>query len=218
VRFLSAWTEVGTPTLFLALVSPAVLFGAAFLPGRRVARVTALALALAVTALGGVGLTGALRGGWSLLWVLVAWRVGRQRLQQTGDPAPRPGGVESGLIGLLLALALIVLLISAVARHDLGPRETRCASFALLLVVVGLLHLMLRRDARRALLAFAALGLGLQVLQSLARDTLLTGTADHPAAILGATALALAITDKVVRMREVSAGSPWVSDAHDLHD
>lgn len=218
MRFLNAWTEVGTPTLVLALITPALLSVAAFLPGRRVARVTALVIAIAITGLGAVGLDGSLRWGWVVLWGVVAWRVGRHRLATKGDPAPRPGGVESGLIGLLLALALGVLLVSAVARHDLDPRATRGASFALLLVVVGLLHLMLRRDSRRALLAFAALGLGLQVLQGLARDTLLTGAVDHPEAILAGTALAIAIADRVVRMREVSAGSPWVSDAHDLHD
>jgi hypothetical protein len=218
MRFLSAWTEVGGATLLLALATPTLLAVAAFIPGRRVARLTAAGAALLVLALGVVGLEGWIRAGWALLWALVAWRVGRPHPEREDDPAPRPSGVESGLIGVLLAAALTVLLLSAVARHDLDPLETRSTSFGLILLVVGLLHLMLRRDAMRALLGFATLGLGAQILQLVARDRLLAAPAESPAALLLASAITLALTDRVIRMRQQSAGSTWVSDAHDLHD
>jgi hypothetical protein len=218
MRFLSAWTEAGTATVVLVLITPVLLAVTPFIPGRQVARLTAALLAAAVLALGIVGLDATLRWGWAALWILVAWRVGRPAPHPRLEPAPRPSGIESGLIGLLLALALGVLLVSAVARQDLDPAEARSTSFGLLLLVVGLLHLMMRRDAMRALLAFATLGLGVQVLQAAARDTLLTGGAGHPESILLASGILLAVTDKVIRARQESAGSPWVSDAHDLHD
>jgi hypothetical protein len=217
MRFLSAWTEVGMPTLVLALLAPGVLLFSALLPGRRTARIAAAAVALLVLTLGVLGLEGGIRWGWSALWGLIAWRVGRPR-PRTPQPMPRPGGVESGAIGLLLSLALIVLMISAVARSNSGANETRIASYGLLLVAIGLLHLMLRRDAVRALLAFGALGLGLQILLVGARDDLLGTGIENQGAMLLASALSLALTDRVVRAREASAGTPWVSEAHDLHD
>lgn len=218
MRFLTAWTELGTGALILILLAPALLGLAAFLPGRAIARLTAAGVALGVLALGGVGIDAALRLGWSILWGVVAWRAGRPRPAGPGQ-ARRPGGAESGMIGLLLALALLALLVAAVARHDLDADAARRASYGLALLVLGLLHLMLRRDALRALLAFGALGLGLEVLEGAARDLLLPSDARvHSGVALLATAVAVALTDRVVRTRQHSAGTPWVSDAHDLHD
>jgi hypothetical protein len=86
------------------------------------------------------------------------------------------------------------------------------------LVGAGLLHLMLRRHARRATMGFGAMGLGLQILDGAARGAQVqTGLA--PAAWpLIASALAILLVLRVAAARERWAGSPWVPDAHDLHD
>jgi hypothetical protein len=218
MRLLNAWAELGTVTAFVVLAVPALLAFAAFAPGRWVAQWTAAALAYAVLHLGGLGLERELRWGWTAVWLFAAWRLGARRPQRPRDSATRRGGFESGTIGLLLAIALLALLTAAVARQDLTPDLARRASFGLLLMVLGMLHLMLRRDALRALLAFGALGLGLQILHGGARDLLLPDDPVYPQAILIATALALAMVDRLTRTRVLATGSPWVSDAHDLHD
>src|SRR5213593_686800 len=144
-------------------MAPPVLLGlVAFVPGRRVARFVAAALALAVPLSTEVGVPANLRYAWAGLWLLVAWCVGASNPQPAKSRPARPGGAESGAIGLLLGLALLTLLVSAVARQDLADTEARHASYGVLLIVVGLLHLMLRRDVLRALLGFGSLGLGLQ--------------------------------------------------------
>jgi hypothetical protein len=155
---------------------------------------------------------------WTLLWAGVAWRAGAGGRAVRNPVAARPGGVESGTVGLLLGLVLLALLVAAVARQDLSPEDGRRASYGLLVMCLGLLHLMLRRDALRATVAFAALGLGLQVLEAAARATLLAPEARDPGHVLVATAAAVALADRLARVRQQDAGSAWVSDAHDLHD
>src|SRR5205085_10988908 len=121
-------------------------------------------------------------------------------------------------VGLMLGVALLALVAAAVARQDLTPVETRSASWGLLLLSLGLLHLMLRRDALRAMLAFGALGLGVQVLDRSARAASLSaGPADNGVIVL-VSALATAIVARLGTIRQQDAGSAWVSDAHDLHD
>jgi lipopolysaccharide export LptBFGC system permease protein LptF len=88
----------------------------------------------------------------------------------------------------------------------------------LLLIGLGVLHLMLRRHVRRAAIAFAAMGLGLQVLDGVARSAQIAGSAPPTAAVWLATAIAVALVIKLGRARERYARGPWVSDAHDLHD
>ena len=82
---------------------------------------------------------------------------------------------------------------------------------------LGLLHLMLRRHALRAAVAFGALGLGVQVLDGMARRGEV-GLGAPPAGVLIATAIAVAATVRLAGSRESTAGSAWVSDAHDLRD
>jgi hypothetical protein len=77
---------------------------------------------------------------------------------------------------------------------------------------------MLRRDTMRATVAFAALGSGLQVLQAAAAATLLARDVLGSYDVLLATAAAVALADRIARVRQQDAGSAWVSDAHDLHD
>ena len=106
----------------------------------------------------------------------------------------------------------------AVARQDLSPEDARRASYGALVMVVGIIHLMLRRHARRAGVAFASLGLGLQVLEGAARSAQVPETLVPGGAVLLATAIAAALATRVAVIREHIAGTAWVSDAHDLHD
>jgi hypothetical protein len=200
------------------MLPPALLGLVAFVPGRRVARLVCLGLALAVALPGEVGISIPLRHVWAGLWVLIAWRVGVGEPQPGSSQRGRSGGVESGAIGVLLGLAILGLLVTAVARQDLSDADARQASYGVLLVVIGLLQLMLRRDVLRAALAFGSLGLGLQVLEGAARDLLLPPIAEYPGAVLLATAVAVALAERLAHVRQRVAGTAWVSDAHDLHD
>jgi lipopolysaccharide export LptBFGC system permease protein LptF len=109
-------------------------------------------------------------------------------------------------------------MIVSLARQDLDPAVGRQVVMAILLLGLGVLHLVLRRHVRRAAVAFAALGLGLQVLDGAARGSELAGSAPPTPAIWLATAITVALVVKLGRARERFAGGPWVSDAHDLHD
>jgi hypothetical protein len=125
--------------------------------------------------------------------------------------------MEPGTVGLLIGIALLALLLAAVARQDLAPEETRRVAYGLLLIDLGLLHLMLRRHALRAAVAFGALGLGVQVLDGMARAGEM-GVAPSSPGVALATAVAVAITVRLAGSREAAAGTAWVSDAHDLRD
>ena len=70
------------------------------------------------------------------------------------------------------------------ARLDLDGELTRRASGGVLLVALGLVHLMLRRHAVRAAAAFAAMGLGLQLLDGAVRAVVVGGAA--PAGLVAA--------------------------------
>lgn len=217
MRVLSPWSELGALSSAALLAVLGVLALSAFLPGRRLARLVAAGVAIATPLLEPLGLPLANRLAWAALWAVVAWRAG----DSSGTwrpPGGRAEGVESGTIGLFIGVGFLGIMLAAVARQPLSGAETRLATYGLALIVVGLLHLMLRRDARRAMLAFGALGLGLDVLARGDRDVLLPGAAERGPEIVIATAVALALIDRLAGGREAHARSPWVSDAHDLHD
>ncbi len=217
MHFFDTWSQLGFTDSVRLVVPVALLLLAIVLPGRRNARLAAAGLALTVPLLRELS-PWPLAWGWSLLWAGIAWQVGRPRDVAGPESAARPGGFESGTVGMFLGLALLTLLIAAVARQDLAPAESRRASYALLVLGLGLLHLMLRRHALRATIAFAALGLGLELLESAARDAELPGTAPAPGGVLLATAVAVTIAVRLARARERAGGTMWVSQAHDLHD
>ncbi len=207
------------PQDLLRLLLPAALLAlATLLPGRGVARAASFGLALALPFLRELGTPPPLTAAWSALWCVVAWQVG---LAAPGPAPPRrarPGGVESGTVGILIGLTLMLLMIASLARQDIEPAVGRQVVMALLLLGLGVLHLMLRRHVRRSAIAFAALGLGLQVLDGAARGAEIAGSAPASGAVWLATALAVALALKLGRARERLAGEAWVSDAHDLHD
>ena len=66
--------------------------------------------------------------------------------------------------------------------------------------------------------AFAAMGLGLQVLQGAVRTVVTTGGAPPVGLPLFASALAVALAARIGGARVTTTGTAWVSDAHDLHD
>lgn len=215
MRFLDAWTELPFLDLIRWLLPAGFMVALVLLPGRAVARAGALGTAIGLLASPELLPMPWLRAGWAMLWAILAWRL-------QSPPAPgsvrRAGIVETGTVGLLLALALLGLLFTAIARQDLPHDDGRRASYGLLVLCLGLLHLMLRRHTVRAALALAMLGLGLQIIEQVARQGVVLPAVSSPFAVLIATALAAALAVRVGRTRERLATSPWVSDAHDLHD
>jgi len=217
VHFLDVWLTL--PPLALArLAAPvALLVIAIFMPGRIVARLTAIGVAVALPFLPELGAPPAVTAGWMMLWLGVGWQAG---LPPAGSPrsGARLHGLESGTIGVLLGPALLVLMVAAVARLDVDAETARRASYGVLLVCLGLVHLMLRRHIVRAATAFASMGLGLQALHGAARAPAAAGYGPGAGAPLLACALAVALAVRIGRMRDLVPGSPWVNDAHDLHD
>lgn len=218
MHLIEAWT--GLPLLELArlLGMPIAIFLAALLPGRRVAAAAALAVAVGVAALDELAAPSLVRAGWVALWLLVAWQSGARGYDGGAAPPARRGALEAGAVALPLGLGLILLLLVSLSRQGLASAEALRSSLGALVLGAGLLHLMLRRHVRRSLVAFAALGLGLELLAASARaaDVLHAGP---PAGVaLAAAVLAVALAARIAGARERFAGSPMVNDAHELHD
>jgi hypothetical protein len=218
MHLLAAWTSLGTFDLLRLLGIPAAVLVAALLPGRVAARIAALAVALAAALLAELAAPWYVRAGWPLVWLLAAWVAGAPDVAARAARPPRRSTFESGLLALTLGLAIVLLLLVAASRQALEPPGTRLTSLGVLLVGFGLLHLMLRRHLRRALVAFGALGLGLELLAAAARSTDALHAGAPPGAALAATLVAMALVHRVAGSRERYAGSPFVADAHELHD
>jgi len=218
MHLFAAWTSLGTFDLMRLLGIPAAVLVAALLPGRVAARAAALAVALAAALLAELSAPWYVRAGWPLVWLLAAWIAGAPDAAARNARAPRRATFEAGLLALTLGLAIVLLLLVAASRQALDPARTRLTSLGALLVGFGLLHLMLRRHLRRALLAFAALGLGLELLAAAARSGDALHVGSPPGAALAATLVTMALAHRVAGSRERWAGSPFVADAHELHD
>lgn len=217
MHFLDSWTELATLDLVRLLAPAALLVITIFLPGRHIARPAAIGVSIAVIFLPELG-SPWLIAGWAAVWLAIGLLVGRVPANAAITPATRAGGAESLIIGLLVGLGLLALLTAGVARQDLSPEDGRRASWGLLIMGLGLLHLMLRRHALRALVAFGALGLGLQMLEGAARGTQIPSELGPAWVILAGTVGAVALVARVARGRERVAGTAWIGDAHDLHD
>jgi hypothetical protein len=218
VDLFKFWFGLPPQDLLRLLLPAALLTLATVLPGRRVARAASFGVALALPFLRPLDTPAPITAAWSALWLLIAWQVGLPAPANAPPPARRPGAWESGVVGLLVGVALLLLLVASLARQDLEPRVGRRVVMALLLMGIGVLHLMLRGHVRRAAIAFGSLGLGLQVLDGTARGSELAGSAPAHGGVWLATAIAVALVLRLGHAREQFAGSPWVSDAHDLHD
>jgi hypothetical protein len=217
VHFVDAWAQLSALDLARLLGPLAVLGFATFVPGRAASRVAALLVAAVIPFWRELSSPPLMTIGWVALWLLLAVYFGRVRAARRPLAASR-GLFESGSVGILLGLSLGLLLVTAVARQDMSHEETRRASLAALLVVIGLLHLMLRRHIRSAMLGFAAFGLGLQMLDGAAQAAQLEPSTSTGAAILLSAWLAVLLASRVADARARYAGTAWVSDAHDLHD
>lgn len=218
MHLLAAWTSLGTLDLLRLLGIPAAVLVAALLPGRAIARAAALAVAIAAALLAELDAPWWVHAGWPLVWLLVAWRAGAADEPRPGARAAGRATFESGLLALTLGLAIALLLLAGASRQTLAPGDARVTSLGALLVSFGLLHLMLRRHLRRALAAFAALGLGLELLAAAARSVDAMHAGAPAGGALAATLVAMALAHRVAGSRERYAGSPLVGDAHELHD
>lgn len=218
MHLLDAWVAVAPADLVRLLGIPAALLVATLLPGRGIARIAAVLVAVAVALLAELALPWPARALWALLWLVVASQAGSQGPDRSRARASRRGALEAGAVALPLGGALILLLLAAVSREPLAPLDGRRASLGVLVLGAGLLHLMMRRHVRRTGLAFAALGLGLELLAAAARAVDVTHAGPAPGAALAATAVAVAVAWRIAETRERTAGSSLVSDAHELQD
>jgi hypothetical protein len=216
VHFLDAWSSLPPLDLARLLLPVGALALATLAPGPVPARIAALIVTADLPFLRELG-PPLVIAGWVTLWLAIAWWAGPPGPAARAGSGPSHPGVEPGAVGLLVSIALLVLLVAALARHDMDADPARRAGAAVALVGVGLAHLMVRRHVRRAAVGFGALGLGLQLLDSLARASVL-GVPSASFAILLATAAAVALAIRLGAARARVAGSEWVSDAHDLHD
>jgi hypothetical protein len=218
MHLLEAWTVLAPIELARLLGMPVAILLAALLPGRRIAAAAAIVVTVGIAALDELAVPSLVRAGWVALWLLVAWQAGARGHDVGSRPPRRRGAFEAGAVALPLGGGLLLLLLAALARQGLASADARRASLGALVLGAGLLHLMLRRHARRALVAFAALGLGLELLAASARAADVLHAGPPAGGALAAAMVAVALTTRVVDGRERFAGSPMVTDAHDLHD
>jgi len=219
VPFLDSWTQLSPPDLIRWLLPLGFMAVLVLMPGRRIARLAALGTGIALYAVPEILTPTPLRLVWAAVWAAVAWGV-------TSAPAPRRGAVlsrriglvESGSVGFLLGVALLALLLVAIARQNLPDDPARRATYGIVVLCLGLLHLMLRRHTVRAAIALAMLGLGLQIVERVAHESLVAASLAPGYGIVLATALTCALAVRIGHTRERVATSPWVGDAHDLHD
>lgn len=217
MHFVDAWLQLSALDALRMLLPALFLLLAVFVPGRASARIAAIGVAGTLPFLRELDVTRPLLAGWIALWLAIAWQSGVVSASSRRAITTRIGGMEPGGVGLMVGAALLVLLIASVARQDLDPDASRRASYGLFVLSLGLLHLMLRRNLLRSAVAFGALGLGIQILEGAARQADVAPSNATPA-ILIATAAAAALTARLAITRERTAGTPWVSDAHDLRD
>jgi hypothetical protein len=217
MHFVDSWTGLPLLRMVMLLAPAAIALVAMLLPGRAVARTASFAVGLVLLPAFDLGPLW-LRFAWMALWVGVGAVSGVKRDASVRDEAPRPGGMESGAVGLMLGAAILVLLIVALGRQDLRPEQTRPAAIGLVLIVIGVAHLMLRRDALRGAMAFATMGLGLQWLDRAVRHLVIESSVIPEWVAMSATAAAVVLAARVALTRQRDAGSAWVHHAHDLHD
>ena len=217
--FLDSWTQLPPTDLIRWLLPLGFMAVLVVLPGRLIARLAALGTAIALFAVPEILAPTPLRMVWAAMWAALAWGVTSARAPRRGAVLSRRIGlVESGSVGLLLGMALLTLLLVAIARQDLPDDPGRRATYGIVVLCLGLLHLMLRRHTVRAAIALAMLGLGLQIVERVARESLVAVSPTPDYGIVLATALTCALAVRIGHTRERVATSAWVGDAHDLHD
>jgi hypothetical protein len=217
MRFVEAWASLPPLDVFRLFVPAAVLSLACVLPGRPIARATAITFAIASLLMPEIG-EPPIRLGWAVLWGVVAAAAGGSALAEGGPRTGKRGAVEAGAVGMLLGLGLLVILVVAIAGQGLPPQRTRQASYGVFLMGTGLVHLMLGRDVVRGAVSFAAIGLGLHWLERAAGDAVLAEDEPFGVMAFAATAAVVVLCMRIVAVRRLAGGTPSVSHAHDLHD
>lgn len=218
MHLLHAWTSLALADLVRLLALPIAVALATFLPGRRVARVTAGVVAACMLLMAELGGAWWVRAGWAATWTVLAVWVGRGAAESATGREPRRAGFEAWVLGLPLGVGVMLLLLAALSRQQLAPEASRLALSGVLLVSFGLLHLLTRRHVRRAAIAFAALALGLELLAAAVRALDVLHEGAPAGAALAAAVLGSALLLRLADAREFRAHAPLVSDAHDLHD
>ncbi len=218
MHFLDAWTSVSFVGQLRMLAPAALMIAAIALPGRRVSMMLAFGMALAAPLSGAIPARWPVAVGWGLLWAVIGAVVRRSAPAGVKRPVERAGAFESTFIGLMLGAPLFALLALAIARQDLSVPVTRAAVLGTLYATLGLVHLMVRRHVLRSALGWAFVGFGLQALQGATREALPAVFAPPAAGVLLATSVTVALVLRLGFARARTAGSAWLSDAHDLHD
>ena len=218
MHLLEAWTSLGPFHLARLLALPGAMLVATLLPGRQLARGSALVGTAGVLLLSEMSVPWWVRAGWVLLWLGIAWQSGLPERPDFLLQPPRRRALEAGAVALPLGLALLALMLAAVWRQTFEPDDARRASLGALLVGEGLLHLMMRRHVRRAAIAVGALGVGLELLTAAARAVDVAHEGAPAGSALLAAVLSIIIVTRIADGRERYAGSVFVSDAHELQD
>jgi hypothetical protein len=220
MHLLEAWTRLGPFGLASLLALPLALLFATLLPGRAVSRAAAAIAMLAVLVLHELTVPLWIRLAWAALWGVIAWQAGRADRDASAGPAPaRRRAFEAGAVALPLGLALLALMLAALSRQTfMADEAARRASLGALLVGLSLLHLMMRRHVRRAIIAVGGMGVGLELLTASARALDVAHEGPPAGSALCTTAMVLILMLRVAHGRERYAGSVFVSDAHELQD
>jgi len=217
VHFLDAWRELSPVDLVRLLAPAALLVLATVLPGARVVRAAAIGVALFLPGLRELAGTG--------LQVAAGWRCGCS--SRGGQPAnarasssrSRPrAACRDGTVSLALGALLMLLLIVAVGRQDLSPEDARRASWACCCSVSACsISCCAPRAARRARVrrdGARAAGAGRRGARRAGAGRSHAGQRRAGGDVARGAGGACASRRRAKR----HAGSPWVHDAHDLHD
>lgn len=218
MHFRDAWTELTLLELFRLLSPLALSLAALLLPKPREAALAAALAPLSLTVWPGRP-HGA---GLPLLWFLGSTLLGLAVLRLRPPSASRPplrAAAEMLVLGLALLLAWAGVLVAGLAQQTMAPVDARDATVGVALIAIGMAHLLWRRDLVRAALALLSLGLGVGVLESVARGALPAALAhDAGSSVLACTLAGALLALRVAVARARVPGAPWVTDAHDLRD
>jgi hypothetical protein len=217
MRYIESWTGLPPFEVVRLLLPLGFLVLTILLPGRRTARLGAIGVALAISVTPDLFAESWIGPSWTVLWLLIAVLAGGGPPR---EPLPaRPGTwFEGGTVGALLVIALLALLLGAVSRQDLSADLARRSGLGVAAVGLGLLHLVLRLNIRRSIVAWGAIGLGIELLSGAADGLLFQEHVVARGSVLLATAIVLALVVRISTTRIHIGAGGRVSEAHDLHD